>query len=89
VMRYVDVGFEKVVEIGGKKVRAIPISDRIRLEGMPIVHYMSPEGQYLGSINEELKLQILPTDKATLEKLWQNADLTKPTVERPAESGVR
>ena len=39
---------------------------------------MSPDGKYLGSINEEAKIVILPTDKATLEKLWKSVDATKP-----------
>jgi hypothetical protein len=69
--RYVDVGFEKDVQLGGRTVRAIPISDRIRLEGMATVHYMSPDGVYLGSVNDEAKIVILPTDKATLEKIWK------------------
>lgn len=73
--RYVDVGFEKTVQLGGQTVQAIPISDRIRLEGSPTVHYMSPEGKYLGSVNEEAKLTILPTDKATLEKIWKVVEM--------------
>jgi hypothetical protein len=85
ILRYVDVGFQKQVTIDGRAVSAIPISDRIRLEGTPTVHYMSPKGQYLGSENAASKVWILPTDKATLEKIWGNPDLTKPNeVEKPA-----
>jgi hypothetical protein len=84
VHRYVDVGFEKEVKLAGRSVRAIPVSDRIRLEGAPTVHYMSPEGKYLGSVNEASKVMILPTDKATLEKMWGNPDLRKPeNIEKP------
>jgi hypothetical protein len=75
--------------LNGKKVRAIPISDRIRIDGNPIIHYMSPDGVYLGSVNEELKLTILPTDEATLKKIWISPDLTKPQIERPDNSSVR
>jgi hypothetical protein len=77
VHRYVDVGFEREVTLGGRKVRAIPIRDRIKLEGAPTIHYMSPEGKYLGSVNEEAKITILPTDRATLERIWKDADLRK------------
>ena len=66
--------------LGGKTVRAIPISDRIRLEGTPTVHYMSPNGQYLGSVNEDAKLVILPTDKATLLKIWKDVEMKQEEV---------
>jgi hypothetical protein len=89
ILRYVDVGFEKEVTFNGKKVRAIAISDRIRIDGNPIIHYMSPEGVYLGSVNDELKLTIVPTDEATLKKIWINPDLTRPQIERPESTGVR
>jgi hypothetical protein len=75
--RYVDVGFEKEVTLGGKKVRAIPIRDRIRMEGTPTVHYMSIDGKYLGSVNEEAKVTILPSDRGTIERIWKDADLRK------------
>jgi hypothetical protein len=62
-------------------VRAVPISDRIGLEGAPTIHYMSPEGKYLGSENKSSRALILPSDAETLQKIWSNnADLTKPKV---------
>jgi hypothetical protein len=77
--RYVDVGKEEEVELAGQKVRAVPISDRIKLEGTPTIHYLSPEGKYLGSVNKDSKITILPTDAASLQKIWENhADLTRP-----------
>jgi hypothetical protein len=87
VHRYVDVGFEKEVTIDGRKVKAIPVSDRIRLEGSPTVHYMTRDGKYLGSENVAAKVWILPTDRATLERLWKDADLRKQEdIERPASA---
>jgi hypothetical protein len=87
VHRYVDVGFEKEFTIDGRKVRAIPISDRIRLEGTPTVHYMSRDGKYLGSENAAAKVWILPTDRATLERIWTDADLRKQEdIDRPASA---
>jgi hypothetical protein len=77
VHRYVDVGFEKEVEFAGKKVRVIPVTDRIRLEGTPTVHYMSPEGKYVGSWSAEGKIAIIPSSEAELKGIWKNADLTK------------
>ena len=82
--RYVDVGTEQEVELGGKKVRAVPISDRVGLEGAPTFHYVSPDGKYLGSMNKESKITILPTDAETLQKIWANkADLTRPAERQP------
>jgi hypothetical protein len=80
--RYIDVGTEQQVELGGKMLRAVPMSDRTGLEGSPTIHYISLEGKYLGSVNKESKITILPTDRATLQQLWANADLSRP---RPPE----
>ena len=80
MMRYVDVGTEQQVELDGQRVNAIPISDRIGLEGSVTIHYVSPEGKYLGSVNRDSKITVLPTDAATLQKMWSNADLSRPRV---------
>jgi hypothetical protein len=78
--RYVDVGSEQTVELNGERVRAVPITDRLTLEGSTTIHYMSPEGKYLGSVNKDSKVAIVPTDAATLQKLWANkADLSRPS----------
>ena len=77
--RYVDVGAEQTIDWNGRQVRAVPITDRITLEGSPTVHYMSPEGKYLGSINKDSHVTVLPSDAATLQTIWANkADLSRP-----------
>jgi len=76
--RYVDVGREESVTLGGQTVRATPIGDRIGLEGSITTHYVSPDGKYLGSVNKDSKITVLPTDAKTLESLWKNANLTRP-----------
>jgi hypothetical protein len=76
--RYVDVGREEEVTLGGARVRAIPIRDRLGLEGTVTTHYISPEGAYLGSVNAGSKITLLPTDRKTIESLWKDADLTRP-----------
>jgi hypothetical protein len=81
--RYVDVGREEDVELGGKKVRAVPVADRIGLEGSVTTHWVSPEGTYLGGINKDSGMTLLPTDAPTLQKMWQGADLSRPR--RPEE----
>lgn len=75
MMRYVDVGAETDAVIDGKKVRAIPVVERLGLEGSPTTHYMSAKGAYLGSINAASKVEILPTDRATLVRLWEGRGL--------------
>jgi hypothetical protein len=81
MMRYVDVSRESEVTIGGKRVRAISITDRLGYEGQPITHYVSPQGEYLGTFNPISKLEITPTDRDTLAGIWKNAELSAPTVQ--------
>lgn len=77
--RYVDVGSEQYVTLDGRKVRVIPVTDRVGVEGAETVHYLNPDdGRYLGSVNSESKITILATDKPTLEKIWSNPNLTRP-----------
>jgi hypothetical protein len=79
MMRYVDVGSEQEVDIAGKRVRAVPVTDRLGIEGSPTIHYIDPSnGKYLASINNDSKITILPTNAETLQKRWQNADLSRP-----------
>jgi len=90
MLRYIDVKPEREATIDGKKVRAVPVEDRLGLEGSVTTHYMDPEGEYLGSINEETKVSILPTDAATLQQLWKEADLTRPgKIEQSAVEEVK
>ncbi|HEV2294198.1 MAG TPA: hypothetical protein VGR35_10095 [Tepidisphaeraceae bacterium] len=83
--RYVDVGREQSVTLNGNKHIAVPVKDRIGLEGSVTTHWMSPEGKYLGSTNEESKITVLPTDEATLRKIWTDAQLTAP---EPPKDGI-
>ena len=84
--RYVDVGSEQDVDLAGQHVRAVPISDRVGLEGAPTIHYISADGKYLGSVNKESKITILPSDAATLQKIWANkANLTRPREIEPEQ----
>jgi hypothetical protein len=78
MQRYVDVGREQEVELDGKRQRAVPVKDKIGLEGSVTTHWISPSGQYLGSTNADAGITVLPTDKSTLERLWAGANLTKP-----------
>ncbi len=90
MFRYVDVAIEEDVDIFGKKMRAVPVLDRLGLEGTPTIHYLSPEGEYLGAKTETLDGKgktvvswILPTDAATLTAKWKDAVLTRPETAAP------
>ena len=78
MLRYVDVGIEQTVELNDKTFRAIPVTERLGADGAKTIHYLSPAGEYLGSVNEEQKIQILPTTRDELTRLWRDANLTAP-----------
>ncbi len=80
--RYVDVQETREVELDGRIVRAVPISDRIGVDGIPTIHYCTRDGKWLGSVNDESKTVVLPTDQKTLERLWPGfAVIAEPPVE--------
>lgn len=78
MLRYIDVGTETTATLDGKKVRAIPITERLGAEGSPTTHYLSAAGQYLGTISPEQKLEITPVKREDLLKIWKDAVLDKP-----------
>jgi hypothetical protein len=84
--RYVDVGVEQQVTIGGHQVMAIPVRDRLGLEGSVTTHYVNAAGQYLGAVSPDSKVEIVPSDAATLVALWKNVDLSRPGAV-PVEGG--
>jgi hypothetical protein len=84
IRRFIDVGKEGEYILNGTKIHAVPIRDRVGLEGSVTTHYVSPEGDYLGSINTDSKLTVLPADYATLEKMWKDVKNARPgDVEMP------
>jgi hypothetical protein len=70
--RYVDVGKAVDITLDGQQYHAIPIADRIGVDGIPTVHYVTKDGQWLGSVNEDSKLLVLPCDAGTLEAIWKS-----------------
>jgi hypothetical protein len=76
--RYVDVGAEQEATIAGRKIEAIPVRDRLGLEGSVTIHYVNAAGQYMGTVSPDSKVEILPSDAATLESIWKNVDLSRP-----------
>ena len=77
-MRYVDVSQEREVAFNGRRIRAVMVSERVGLEGNPTVHYVTIDGKYLGSENRIAKIMVLPSDEASILKLWPDAKLTRP-----------
>lgn len=78
VMRYIDVQAARKIEFNHQSVRAIPIDDRIGLEGSVTTHYLSGDHIWLGSENKETGLSIVPSDEKTLLNIWKDANLTQP-----------
>jgi hypothetical protein len=39
---------------------------------------VTPEGKYLGSVNEQSGIMVLATDATTLSQIWKDANLTAP-----------
>jgi hypothetical protein len=85
--RYVDVLDQRKVEFNNKIVRAVPVEDRIGLEGAVTTHYLSPTGEWFGSENKETGYTVIPSNEATLLNLWKDANLIVPDAvgpEKPA-----
>jgi hypothetical protein len=78
VMRYIDVQAAKKIDFNHQNVRAIPIEDRIGLEGSVTTHYVTSDHIWLGSENKETGITVVPSDEKTLLNLWKDANLTQP-----------
>jgi hypothetical protein len=87
VMRYVDVGESRRVDFNGELVRCVPVEERVGLEGSVTTHYVSHDGQWLGSENKESGIKVIPTTEEKLLKLWKDADLARP--EAPARDAIQ
>jgi hypothetical protein len=73
--RYVDVEPIQDVQFDGRMQRAVVVRDRIGVDGSPTLHYLTRDGQWLGSVNDEQKLTVLPSDADTIRMLWKDAKL--------------
>jgi len=89
--RYIDVGTEKQVTLGDRTFRAVPVNDRIGLEGALTTHYISPKGDYLGSESKESGIIVIASDGPTIERLFAKPDLTLPgeVTGQPADALVK
>lgn len=80
VYRYIDVEREREVEFAGKRQRVVPVRDRIGLEGEPTFHYLTPDGEYLGSENKLEGMTVVRSDAQTLAQLFPDAKIARPRV---------
>lgn len=76
--RYVDVLPATTVTFGGSTFTAVPVQERMGLEGSITTHYLTPDGTYRGSVNEENKISIIPSDEASILAIWKDANLQRP-----------
>jgi hypothetical protein len=86
-LKYVDVSYERDVTFAGKRLRAISVMERLGLEGSPTIHYVTADGKYLGSETKSTGTLILPSDEASILKLWPDAKLTRPDKMRRESAG--
>jgi len=86
--RYVDVEPIQDVEFDGRVQRAVVVRDRIGVDGSPTLHYLTRDGQWLGSVNEEQKLTVLPSDAETIRLLWKDAKLGSDAADAAGGSGT-
>ena len=76
--RYVDVLPVTTVTLDGKTFSAVPVQERLGLEGSITTHYITPSGAYRGSVNEESQISIIPSDKESILAIWKDANLNRP-----------
>jgi len=81
---YADVQEPREVTIDNRIYMATPVQYRVGLEGVPTTYYIGKDGKYLGSETfytvdgRQSVIRVLPSDEATLLKLWRGAQLSKP-----------
>ena len=84
--RFVEVMPVEEVTFAGKRLQAVQIYDRVGWDGPPTIHYMSPEGNYLGNTTTytgalpaaTTTVQVIPTSAAEIKRIWPDADVSKP-----------
>jgi hypothetical protein len=84
VARYLDVQPQREVTFNGQKLEAVEVDDRQGLEGQPTRNYFEPDGKFIGSARiltvdgKQVTETIVPSDIASLQRLWSNPNLTRP-----------
>jgi hypothetical protein len=87
--RYVEVLPIRHVRFRGQEFDAIPITDKITLDGPETTYYLSMDGKFLGSTatipagDQTTTVEIVPTDAQTLSHIWSRPDLSAPSEPPP------
>jgi hypothetical protein len=87
--RYLEVLPIQHVKFRGQDFDAVPVTDKITLDGPVTTIYLSVGGKFLGSTttvtdgDKTSIVEVVPTDSATLGHIWNRPDLSAP--DAPAE----
>jgi hypothetical protein len=82
--RYMEVLPVQHVKLRDQEFDAIPVTDKLTLEGALTTYYLSPEGKFLGSTSSFTEgdkttlIEVVPTDSQTLDHIWSRPDLSRP-----------
>jgi hypothetical protein len=76
--RYVDVGEQRQVVLGGKTFQATPVEERLGIEGEPTIYYVDDDGRYVGSEVKDTGWSMVLSDPDELSRLWPKAQFTRP-----------
>lgn len=78
-MLYVDVKPTTDITFDGKRRTVVPVQMRHGMNAKPTIHYMSPDGKYVGTIDGESNATLIPSDESTLKSLWKEDIFNQPT----------
>ncbi len=80
--RYTDVLAPQTVHFNGQDCQAVPVNDKIGLDGPVTTYYFTPDGKFIGATcttvedNKPSTQTMVATDAPTLQRLWDHPDLT-------------
>jgi len=89
--RYVEVLPIRHIKFRGQEFDAVPITDKITLDGPVTTFYLSIDGKFLGSTASipagdlTTTLEVVPTDAQTLGHIWNRPDLSAPNEPLPPQ----
>jgi hypothetical protein len=86
--RYIEVLPVQHVSFHGQEFDAVPVTDKITLDGTVTTNYISIDGKFLGSTStfpsgtpgQTTTIDVVPCDSAMLGHLWNRPDLSAPNV---------
>lgn len=80
---YVDKSAEQDFTFNGRRIHAISVTERLGLGGNPVVHYVTPEGKYVGCEDKAQHLVTVASDEKEVLQIWPKANLTRPEPIQP------